>query len=46
MKKQLIPTLPKGERVVYSHAKTTKEEANSIAERIKKLSKAGVPLAI
>ena len=43
MKKQLIPTLPKGERVVYSHAKTTKEEANSIAERIKKLSKAGVP---
>ncbi len=43
MKKQLIPTLAKGERVVYSHAKTTKEEANSIAERIKKLSKAGVP---
>lgn len=43
MKKQLIATLPKGERVVYSHAKTTKEEANSIAERIKKLSKAGVP---
>ena len=43
MKKQLIPTLPKGERVVYSHAKTTKEEANSIAARIKKLSKAGVP---
>ena len=43
MKKQLIPTLPKGERVVYSHAKTTKEEANSIAERIKKLIKAGVP---
>lgn len=43
MKKRLIPTLPKGERVVYSHAKTTKEEANSIAERIKKLSKAGVP---
>ena len=43
MKKQIIPTLPKGERVVYSHAKTTKEEANSIAERIKKLSKAGVP---
>ena len=43
MKKQLIPTLPKGERVVYSHAKTTKEEANSIVERIKKLSKAGVP---
>ncbi len=43
MKKQLIPTLPKGEKVVYSHAKTTKEEANSIAERIKKLSKAGVP---
>lgn len=43
MKKQLIPTLPKGERVVYSHDKTTKEEANSIAERIKKLSKAGVP---
>ena len=43
MKKQLIPMLAKGERVVYSHAKTTKEEANSIAERIKKLSKAGVP---
>ena len=43
MKKQLIATLPKGERVVYSHAKTTKEEANSIVERIKKLSKAGVP---
>ena len=43
MKKQLIPTLAKGERVVYSHAKTTKEEANSIVERIKKLSKAGVP---
>ena len=43
MKNQLIPTLAKGERVVYSHAKTTKEEANSIAERIKKLSKAGVP---
>lgn len=34
MKKELLPTLPDGPRVVYSHAKTVEEEAQWIANTV------------
>ena len=39
--KDLIPTLPSGELPVYYHAKTSEEEAEFIADKIKELLTAG-----
>jgi DNA helicase-2/ATP-dependent DNA helicase PcrA len=44
MKKELIPTLPDGEKVVYHHAKTAEAEARWIAFKIKELADQGTRL--
>ncbi len=43
MKKELIPTLPSGQSVLYYHGGKQEKEALWIAEEIKKLTEAGVP---
>ena len=43
MKKELIPTLPSGQSVLYYHGDNQEKEALWIAEEIKKLTEAGVP---
>ena len=42
LKKELLPTLPDGERVVCRHAKTAEDEAKWIAEQIGTLREGGV----
>ena len=42
IKKELVPTLPSGESVLCHHAKSSKAEAEWIAERIDALKAAGV----
>jgi DNA helicase-2/ATP-dependent DNA helicase PcrA len=44
IEKDLIPTLPDGDPVVYHHARTAEEEARWIAGEIKALRDRGVPL--
>ena len=44
VKKELIPTLPAGETVLFHHAKTTEDEAAWIAQQISVLADRGVPL--
>jgi DNA helicase-2/ATP-dependent DNA helicase PcrA len=44
IKKDLVPTLPDGARVVYHHAATTEEEARWIAFQVRQLAEQGVPL--
>lgn len=44
IKKDLLPVLPEGAKVVYHHAKTTEAEAKWITAEIKKLTDHGVKL--
>ena len=44
IKKDLLPTLPDGETVVYHHAKTAEAEARWIALKIKELADRGAKL--
>lgn len=45
IKKDLIPTLPDGEKPIYSHLKTNADEANWIADKIRELEAGGVKLS-
>lgn len=45
MKKDLLPELPDGIPVVYSHAKTNEDEAKWIAAKIRELEKGGAALS-
>ncbi len=45
IKKELLPTLPSGPRVRYSHHKTAEEEARSILKKVRALEKEGAPLS-
>ena len=44
IKKDLIPTLPEGQPVLYHHAVSAEQEAVWIADRIRELAGQGVPL--
>lgn len=44
IKKDLIPTLPSGEPVVFHHSQSSKDENQWIADKITELSKSGVSL--
>ncbi len=43
MKKELIPTLPSGEKPLCHHADTSENEAKWIAEKMKELLDSGIP---